>query len=189
MSEQIYRIATEKWVEDVVIGLNLCPFAKREWVKNRVRIHVSLDTDTESLLTTLQLELSLLEANSDIETTLLVHPEVLQDFYDYNDFLSLADDLLEQMDLDGIYQVASFHPDYQFGGAAPDDAENYTNRSPFPMLHLIREDSLEKAIENYPNVAAIPENNIALMNKMGSAQMQALLAACFVVPDALKTNP
>ncbi len=168
-----------QWVESVVIDLNLCPFAKRELVKNRVRFTVSDAVTEEQLLEDLKTELELLNTNEAIETTLLIHPKVLQEFYDYNQFLNYVDDLLDQMELDGIYQVASFHPDYQFGGTEPDDVENYTNKSPYPMLHLIREESLEKAIESYPDSDQIPERNIELLKSMGKDRMKALLQSCF----------
>jgi hypothetical protein len=132
----------------------------------------------EALLSALQNELELLENDSAIETTLLIHPQVLLDFSNYNQFLDYADQLLVAMKLDGIYQIASFHPDYQFQGAGPDDAENYSNRSPFPMLHLLREDSLEKVIADYANVEDIPARNIALMNDMGRERLSSLLQAC-----------
>ena len=167
------------WVENLVVGLNLCPFAKRELVKNRVRFSVTEAVTEEQLLVDLQAELELLNSDETVETTLLIHPKVLQDFYDYNQFLNRADSLLEQMGLIGVYQIASFHPDYQFGGTEPDDAENYTNKSPYPMLHLIREESLERAIANYPDPDQIPERNIALLKSLGRDKMQALLQACF----------
>ena len=153
--EKIVR-AVRQWVESVVVDMNLCPFAKRELVQDRVRFAVAEVLSEEQLLSVLQAELELLGADPSIETTLLIHPDVLQDFYDYNQFLGDADRLLVQMQLDGIYQIASFHPDYQFGDTAPDDVENYTNRSPYPMLHLIREESLERAIASYPDVEQIP---------------------------------
>ena len=179
MSNENIIQATQKWVETIVVGMNLCPFAKREVVKNRVRYTVSEATVLEQLLTELKAELELLNTDTSIETTLLIHPSMLQDFYDYNDFLELADALLVDMDLDGIYQIASFHPDYQFGGTDFDDAENYTNRSPYQMLHLIREASLEKAVANYPNPDNIPQRNINLMNELGVDQMKALLEKCY----------
>ena len=128
------------------MGLNLCPFAKRELLANRVRFSVTQVATEEQLLAELQGELERLNSDDSIETTLLIHPEVLQDFYCYNQFLDYVDGLLREMALEGVYQVASFHPDYQFGGTEPDDAENYTNRSPYPILQLIREASLEKAV-------------------------------------------
>lgn len=179
MCNQNIITPTRNWVEKIVVGMNLCPFAKREIVKDRVRYMVSEVTVQDQLLMDLKAELELLNANADIETTLLIHPNILNDFYDYNDFLELADSLLVDMGLDGIYQIASFHPDYQFGGTELDDAENYTNRSPYQMLHLIREESLEKAVANYPNADDIPERNINLMNELGADKMKVLLEECF----------
>ena len=168
-------LAVRQWVDTLVVGMNLCPFAKRELVKDRVRFISTEVTTEEELLVLLQAELELLNSDPSIETTLLIHPEVLQDFYDFNDFLNFTDHLLVEMDLEGVYQIASFHPDYQFGGTEPEDAENYTNRSPYPVLHLIREESLERAIASYPDVNEIPERNIALMNELGSEKLQQLL--------------
>ncbi|MFC1773259.1 DUF1415 domain-containing protein [Pseudomonadota bacterium] len=167
------------WVETVVVGLNLCPFAKRELVNDRVRFSVSEAETEEQLLVDLQAELELLNNEETVETTLLIHPRVLQDFFDYNQFLNYVDRLLTQMELEGVYQVASFHPDYQFSGTRPVDVENYTNRSPYPMLHLIREDSLERAIASYPDPDRIPERNIELLERLGRDKMQALLQACY----------
>jgi hypothetical protein len=113
-----------------------------------------------------------------VETTLLIHPKVLQDFYDYNQFLNYADDLLVEMGLEGVYQVASFHPDYQFSDTASDAAENYTNRSPYPLLHLLREASLERAIADTPDAAEIPARNINLMNSIGQDKLKALIQGC-----------
>lgn len=166
------------WVETVVVGLNLCPFAKRELINNRVRFCVSDADYPEQLLSSLQTELERLGHDSSIETTLLIHPNTLTDFQDYNQFLDIADELLTDMELQGIYQIASFHPQYQFADSEMDDVENYTNRSPYPMLHLIREQSLENALANYPDADKIPERNIALLKQLGHDKMQALLQSC-----------
>jgi len=172
---------TRNWVESVVIDLNLCPFAARELNAGRVRFCLSdASTDTQ-LLDDLHRELLELDQNSAIETTLLVHPEALQDFADYNQFLDLADALLQQMDFEGIYQIASFHPEYQFADAAADDVSNYSNRSPYPMLHLIREESLERAVANHPDAGQIPKRNIDLLEQMGHTRVLALWHACFCV--------
>lgn len=179
MQDQKAIQSVRQWVETLVVGMNLCPFAKRELVNNRVRFVTTPATTEEDLLMALQDELELLNSDPSIETTLLIHPQVLQDFYDFNDFLNFADGLLQEMDLEGVYQIASFHPDYQFGGTEPDDAENYTNRSPYPVLHLIREESLEKAIASHPDVDGIPERNIALMNEMGTEKLKAMLEGFF----------
>jgi len=126
----------------------------------------------------LQAELELLNSNTSIETTLLIHVNVLQDFDDYNQFLNYTDKLLRQTGLEGVYQIASFHPHYRFDGTGSDDAENYTNRSPYPMLHIIREESLAGAIAESANVDQIPARNIALMDKLGQARLRTLLQAC-----------
>ncbi len=178
MGETEIISATRKWVEDVVVGYNLCPFAKRELVRNRVRFVVSEAKTEDELLQALHSELQRLEDEPEIETTLLIHPGVLQDFGPYNEFLDAADGLLAYLDMEGVYQIASFHPDYQFAETEPDAAENYTNRSPFPMLHLLREASLEAAIDSYPDVDGIPERNIELMNELGSDKMRSILHSC-----------
>lgn len=177
-NDQRHLDATRCWVEQVVVALNLCPFAKRELIKERVRFVVSPATSEDELLAGLITELETLDADAGIETTLLIHPHVLADFAQYNDFLGLADDLLCELGFEGVYQLASFHPDYQFGGTQPQDAENYTNRSPFPMLHVLREDSLTAAIDHYPGVHDIPQRNIDLMNEMGVEKLRNLLALC-----------
>jgi uncharacterized protein len=168
--------ATRQWLEEVVIGLNLCPFARKELVNNRVRFVVSSADSEEALLAVLQAELLHLDDHPETETTLLVHPDVLADFETYNDFLAVGDGLLELLELDGIFQIASFHPDYRFAGTGADDAENFTNRSPFPMLHLLREASVERAVESHPDPDAIPERNIALMQRLGTAKMRQRLS-------------
>jgi len=170
--------SVQRWVETFVVGMNLCPYAKRELIKNRVRF-VSIAAETEEeLLIVLQAELELLHSDLAIETTLLIHAKVLQVFDDYNQFLNHTDKLLLQMGYDGIYQIASFHPHYQFAGTDPDDAENYTNRSPYPMLHIIREESIARAVADSTNAEQIPERNIELMNHLGQDRLQALMQAC-----------
>jgi len=176
--EQVTKIV-RNWVQSVVIDLNLCPFARREFDNDRVRFSATDEASPEGLLLALQAELNLLLGDSNIETTLLIHPHVLEDFFDYNQFLDLADRLLVEMGLEGIIQIASFHPQYQFGGTGADDAENFTNRSPFPMLHMLREDSLERAIASYPEIDQVPIRNIELMKRMGGDKLRALLRACY----------
>ncbi|KPP99941.1 DUF1415 domain-containing protein [Marinobacter sp. HL-58] len=168
--------ATQQWLEEVVIGLNLCPFARKELVNNRVRFVVSPAESEEELLGDLQAEFLFLDEHPEVETTLLVHPGVLSEFDDYNEFLAAADGLLELLELDGVYQVASFHPDYRFAGTGDGDAENYTNRSPFPMLHLLREDSVARAVDSHPDPEAIPRRNIALMEELGADEMRQRLS-------------
>ena len=171
---------TRAWVDRVVIGLNLCPFAKASQVKGRVRYVVSDATDPEALMARLIDELNRLAETSEmfIETTLLIHPQVLTDFADYNDFLGLAERAVSQLGLEGVIQVASFHPHYQFAGSAPDDLSNATNRSPYPTLHLIREDSIERAVAAFPETAAIFEANIVTMQRLGANGWAALQRQC-----------
>jgi hypothetical protein len=166
-----------RWLERAVIGLNLCPFAKAVYVKDQVRIVISDASTASALLEQLGEELVLLRDTpaDEIDTTLLVHPQVLGDFLDYNDFLDDADALVEALALDGVLQVASFHPDYQFAGTAPDDAENMTNRAPYPVLHLLREDSVERAVDVYPEPDTIIERNVATMQDLGIAGFRNLL--------------
>jgi len=172
-------LAVKHWLEHTVIGLNLCPFAKREWLKNRIRFTLSNATTTKQLLQILHIELQHLEQNQATETSLIIHPQVLQQFDDYNEFLTDADNMLIEQGYEGRYQIASFHPHYQFAGTDVDDAENYTNRSPFPLLHLLREDSLEHAIANYPDTDNIPARNINLMNEIGTKKLQQQFNAHF----------
>jgi len=161
--------ATRKWLERAVIGLNLCPFAKSVHVKEQVRYVVSPATTPEQLLETLMDELQRLSDTSpeQVDTTLLIHPFVLNDFEDYNEFLDVADVTVEDMQLDGELQVASFHPDYQFADSDANAISNYTNRAPYPILHLLREDSIARAVEAFPEAEEIFEKNIATMEKLG----------------------
>ena len=180
MDHQSIENAVRLWLQTVVIDLNLCPFAERALIKNGVRFIVTEATTEEQLLLVLHEEFNNMSGDATIETTLLIHPDVLQEFDAYNQFLLSSDRLLVMMDLEGVYQVASFHPDYQFENTAPGDVENYTNRSPFPMLHILREASLNAAIDKHPDVHQIPEQNIRRMREMGPVRMQALLRACLV---------
>jgi hypothetical protein len=170
--------ATRGWVEHAVIGLNLCPFAKAVQVKALLRYACSEARDTDSLLAELRAELQRLERTpiEQLETTLLVHPWVLQDFLDYNDFLDEADALLAAMGLDGRLQIASFHPQYQFAGSLAGDVENATNQSPYPTLHLLREASIERAVAAYPEAEAIYEANMRRLRALGPTGWAALRA-------------
>ncbi|MEJ2802988.1 DUF1415 domain-containing protein [Comamonadaceae bacterium PP-2] len=165
------RLATERWLERAVIGLNLCPFAKAEHVHGRIRYVVSEALSPQDLLEDLRRELDFLQAQDpvQVETTLLIHPRVLDDFIDYNTFLGDADDLLVEMELDGLLQIASFHPHYQFAGTRADDITNYTNRSPFPTLHLLREASIDRAVDAFPEAEQIYERNMQTMERLGLA--------------------
>lgn len=160
---------TKQWLEKAVIGLNLCPFAKAPHVKNLVRIVVSEARHLDGFLEDLDRELQLLGNTpaSELETTLLVHPTLFPDFETFNQMLEIADDAVVENELEGIVQIAPFHPDFQFEGTEANDISNYTNRSPYPTLHLIREDSIVKAAEAFPDASAIFDRNIALLEKMG----------------------
>jgi uncharacterized protein len=171
-----YILDTKIWLERAVIGLNLCPFAKAVHVKGQIRYVVSEANTVEALVENLLLELNhLADANAEeIDTTLIIHPHVLNDFLDYNDFLEVADGAVEELGLTGEIQVASFHPQYQFADTEPDDITNYTNRSPYPTLHLLREASVERAVEAFPEAAEIFEKNVATLEKLGHSGWQAL---------------
>ncbi|WP_058833656.1 DUF1415 domain-containing protein [Luteimonas abyssi] len=160
---------TRRWLERAVIGLNLCPFAKAVTAKDQVRFVLSDATTPEALLQTLAEELARLRDTPPdvVDTTLLIHPQVLGDFLDYNDFLELAEALVAELDLEGVLQVASFHPDYRFAGTADDDIANHTNRSPHPTLHLLREDSVTRAVAAYPDPDVIIERNVRTLETLG----------------------
>ena len=171
--------ATRRWLERTVIGLNLCPFAKAVHAKRQVRFVLSDAELEDDLLEELGEELlRLRDTPADaIDTTLLVHPRVLADFLDYNDFLDRVDALIEALELDGVLQVASFHPDYRFADTDPDDPGNCTNRAPWPTLHLLREDSIDRAVAAYPDADVIVERNLQTMEKLGLDGFRALLDA------------
>lgn len=168
--------ATQAWIEKAVIGLNLCPFAKAVYVKQQIRYVVSTTKEVEALVAEIESELQALQVAdpTQIDTTLIIIPDMLSDFLDYNDFLSVADNLLEDLELDGEIQIASFHPDYQFADAAADDIENYTNRSPYPILHLLREASIERAVDAFPEAEMIFEKNMETLRKLGHEGWQKL---------------
>ena len=176
MSDEKILAATRLWLEKAVIGLNLCPFAKAVYVKNQVRLVVSCARHADDLLEELDRELNLLVATpaEEIDTTLLIHATLFEDFLDFNDFLEVADGVVEEHALEGVIQLASFHPRFQFDGTEPDDISNYTNRAPFAMLHLLREASVEKAVEAFPEAEAIFEENIKTLEKLGHAGWKAL---------------
>ena len=161
--------ATRAWLEKAVIGLNLCPFAKAVHAGNQIRYLVSDAQTPEALLADLARELQMLAAAdpAQVETTLLIHPRVLDDFLDYNDFLGTADAAVEELGLTGTIQVASFHPQYQFADTGPDAIENYSNRSPYPMLHLLREESVERAVTAFPDAGRISDRNIETLRRIG----------------------
>ncbi|NLP65338.1 DUF1415 domain-containing protein [Paraburkholderia sacchari] len=170
--------ATRHWLTRAVIGLNLCPFAKSVHVKGQIRYAISEATDLEGVLADLETELRTLAdaAPEQIDTTLLILPHALADFLDYNDALHFADMLLAQLRLEGTLQIASFHPDYRFEGTEPDDIENYTNRAPYPILHLLREASIERAVDAFPDAADIYERNQETLRRLGLEGWRAWMA-------------
>jgi len=176
VSDEEAIAATKLWLEKAVIGLNLCPFAKGVHVKNQIRYVVSAAQTPDELLAEVLKEFEVLaEASSEkIDTTLLIHPQVLTDFLDYNDFLEVVDAALEEVDLAGILQVASMHPQYQFADTELDDITNYTNRSPYPTLHILREDSIDQAVAAFPEAEMIFEKNIETMKNLGHEGWNAL---------------
>jgi len=161
--------ATQDWLVKAVIGLNLCPFARAVYAGGRLRCAVSRAVTPEALLEDLAEELRRLAAadEAETETTLLIHPRVLGDFLDYNDFLEIADALVADLGYEGVLQVASFHPQYQFADTAPDDIGNFTNRSPYPTLHLLRESSVERAVDAHPDTDRIYRDNIETLRRLG----------------------
>ena len=171
--------ATLAWLKTVVIEHAICPFAKRELERGSIRFIVNRDTSFEHCLLSIIDECEQLDSDDSIETTLLIYADAFKEFDDYLDFLELAQTLLLDQGYEGIYQLASFHPDYCFDGSTSDDAANYTNRSPYPMLHLLREASIEQALDTYPQPETIPQRNIDVTRRLGLAKMQTLLASCY----------
>ncbi|HWV16671.1 MAG TPA: DUF1415 domain-containing protein [Cellvibrio sp.] len=173
--------AVGQWLNSVVIGLNLCPFSHRPARENRVRLQVSSATSEEFLLQDLENEMLLLDSRppAEIETTLLIVPNMLQDFFAYTQFLVWAESLIKRNGWKGIYQLASFHPDYCFAGAAQEDVENLTNRSPYPILHIIREASLAAALNHVADVEGIPERNKQTMRELSAEQQRQLFPYVF----------
>lgn len=171
---------TKNWVSSVIVKYNICPFARREVERGSIRYALIEEMNKESVLQSLLDECRYLDEHGDVETTLLIMPVGFEGFYDFLDLVELANDLLEMEEYEGVYQLANFHPDYCFAGEPQSEPSNYTNRSPYPTLHIIREKSMEMAISNHPDVDAIPERNIAFANKKGNAFFADLLATCLL---------
>src|SRR6266852_695066 len=169
MDKQTVIDGTRRWISSMVIGLNLCPFARRVFGTDKIRYVVTDAADEKTLLADLAAELKALASSpiAKVETALLIHPRVLGSFLDYNDFLGVGELLLEDLGLRGAIQIASFHPDYQFAGTAPGAVENYTNRSPYPMLHLLREESISAAAGDPSALLDIPRRNIETQKSLG----------------------
>lgn len=178
MDDRAVVAATRQWVEKAVIGLNLCPFARAVYVKNQVRFAVSRAPHPDGLLEDLDRELDFLAAADpdEVDTTLLIHPTLLPDFLDFNDFMQLAEVAVAEHELEGVIQIASFHPGFRFEGTGPDDMGNYTNRAPFPTLHLLREASITRAVATFPETETIYERNIETLKALGPSGWAALWA-------------
>ncbi len=175
MTDNLLITQTKHWISSFIIQHNICPFAKREYDSNRIYYEVVNEQSLENQLQSLMIACGQLDSDTAIETSLLILPKGLNSFDDYLDFLALADELMHQQGYAGVYQLASFHPYYCFEGVAENDASNYTNRSPYPMLHLIREASLEKTLQIYPNPEKIPVRNIEYLRQLGIDKIQAII--------------
>lgn len=169
---------TRNWIKSVVIGCNFCPFAAKAMMRKSIRYVVLPDTTVENSLATLHQEMQHLDGAADIETTFIIFPNSFLDFTRYLNLVEMAEILLEEAGYEGIYQVASFHPDYCFADVEPEDPANFTNRSIYPMLHILREDSVSEAVDNYPDAEGIPERNVAFAREKGLEYMAKLRAAC-----------
>lgn len=175
---QLFADHTQNWVERMIMKYNICPFARREVERRSIRYAVIDESKMHNVLEALIKECQYLDANPEIETTLFIVPRGFEGFYPYLDLVDIANDLLVEQGYEGAYQLASFHPDYCFDGEPMDDPSNYTNRSPYPTLHIIREVSMELALENYNDPESIPERNIAFAQKKGSDFFARVLAGC-----------
>ena len=175
---------TRRWINSFIVDLNLCPFARREVMRNSMRFTVFEDSDPANILHALSEEITLLHNSPEIETSFLILPAGMPDFRDFNDFIYAAESLTEALGWEGRYQLVGFHPQYQFANTEPDDAENYTNRSPFPMLHILRESSVSDAVATTHDTALIPQRNIATLGDMGTTVLKARWRNCFTDPSA-----
>lgn len=175
---------TRRWINSFIVDLNLCPFARREVMRNSMRFTVFEDSDPANILHALSEEITLLHNSPEIETSFLILPAGMPDFRDFNDFIYAAESLTEALGWEGRYQLVGFHPQYQFANTEPDDAENYTNRSPFPMLHILRESSVSDAVATTHDTALIPQRNIATLGDLGTTVLKARWRNCFTDPSA-----
>jgi len=174
---------TRRWINSFIVDLNLCPFACREVMRNSIRFTVFEDSEPENILHALSEEINLLHNSTEIETSFLILPSGMPDFRDFNDFIHAAGSLTEALGWEGRYQLVGFHPKYQFANTEPDDAENYTNRSPFPMLHILRESSITDAVATTHDTALIPQRNIATLGDLGTTALKARWRNCFTDPS------
>ena len=180
MTEEVIIAQTTAWIKSVVIGCNFCPFASKALMKKSIRFVAVQEATIESILETLAFELQLLDDTTEVETTLIIFPNRFDEFEDYLDLVDLAEEFLFRQGYEGVYQIASFHPKYRFAESYEEDPANYTNRSIYPMIHLLREASITEAIENYPDAGGIPQRNIDFANRKGLPYMKMLWEKCFV---------
>jgi len=179
LQDQHWIETTQAWLKTIIIEYSICPFAKREMQRGSIFYAVSHERKLKTCLQLLLQECERLNTDANIETSLLIYAGAFNLFDDYLDFLAMAEDLLIDEGYEGIYQLASFHPDYNFNESDGEDPANYTNRSPYPMLHLLRETSIDNAVNTYPDTDTIPERNMAVTRQLGLAKLQGLLAACY----------
>ena len=177
---------TRHWIESVVIAYNFCPFARKVFEQDKITYHVVVDSDPEACLTALIKACEHLDEHPQLETSLIIYPELPDDFEPFLDLAAIAEQLLIDQGYEGVYQLATFHPQYCFADSTAEDAANYTNRSPYPMLHLLREDSISLAVEHYSDIDKIPERNIETARELGLSTMQNLLHDCFEKPKTDK---
>jgi hypothetical protein len=181
-TEQTVIDQTRKWIKEVVIGCNFCPFAAREIKRNSVVFHVVMKATDHSALEKLAQSFEQLDRDTDTETIIIIFPDAFSDFFNYLDLHAVSEALLAELNYEGVYQIATFHPEYLFSGTETDDPANYTNRSPYPMLHILRESSVSKAVDSVPDADQIPLNNIAFAKQKGLHFMQALKESCKNLP-------
>ena len=172
-----------RWIDKFVVRYQLCPFAHAAVGRGQIRFVNTSVNKRKRLLAELESELLTLTQDDSIETTFLIHPNVLQDFYAYNEFMSEGNRLVQQLNLEGVVQIAGFHPHYEFAGAGYDAPENYANRSPYPMLHLLREDSITQALDVHPDINGVPKRNQDTLNRLGQKALARLWEACFDAAD------
>lgn len=175
---------TKQWIQDFVIGQHLCPFAAVPFRQDRIRYRLQASPDMTHLADAVIIEATNLKDNEDIDTSFIIHPDLLLDFDDYLDFVDYIQTVMQEMDLTGVIQLATFHPDYQFEGTQMNDPENYTNRSPYPMIHLLKEESVTHAVDHYADVEAIPQRNIDRMNELGLQGIKKILKQIDEGPEA-----
>lgn len=179
---------TQRWVSEFVVKYYMCPFARAEVERNSIKYHVSNSDDMEKVILMMIDVCQELDQNTEIETSLLILPEGFDDFEVFLDLLAIADEILIQQGYEGTYQLASFHPDYQFGGDTLEDPANYTNRAPYPTLHLLRESSIERVLRHYPSPEQIPERNVEFCRRKGSEWLETNLARCREQIESSPTN-